>query len=157
MFVFNYSNIRINFNHKEFQSLFYWMFVFNYSNIRINFNHKEFQSLFYWMFVFNTYETMERDDTKCFNPCFIGCLSLTYLLLSVLFRYYRFNPCFIGCLSLTVNWGDENYKDMAFQSLFYWMFVFNDTNGDEIFEFWVSFQSLFYWMFVFNHKNGGDK
>ena len=62
-----------------FQSLFYWMLL---SNIGVSFNSLRiralFQSLFYWMLLSNGVQNMETDISSIsFNPCFIGCYSLT--------------------------------------------------------------------------------
>jgi len=61
-----------------------------------------------------------------------------------------FNPYFTGCSTSTIVARGEDMGRIRFQSLFYWMFYFNEIiykNGT--FEI-VRFQSLFYWMFYFN-------
>ena len=94
-----------------------------------------FQSLFYWMLLSNQRPFLYLRTQRCFNPCFIGCYSLTggaqpdkrysmmfqslfyWMLLSnksmemscsILWRT-SFNPCFIGCYSLTA-YGLRDYQ-----------------------------------------------
>ena len=87
-----------------FQSLFYWMLLSNFlPGTRLWINSR-FQSLFYWMLLSNAILSAGDSPARSpgFNPCFIGCYSLTLL------QDYRestldissFNPCFIGCYSL---------------------------------------------------------
>ena len=111
-----------------------------------------------------------------FNPCFTGCCSsttcwwrspLSYCVVSILVLLdvalqqtsmfvmllcaIRFNPCFTGCCSSTFTMREDEALEELFQSLFYWMLLFNnqscDLDGDL-----REFQSLFYWMLLFNYK-----
>ena len=61
-----------------------------------------------------------------FNPCFIGCYSLTMYRRSFWRENKSFNPCFIGCYSLTRRDYNAAMRDeFWFQSLFYWMLLSN--------------------------------
>ena len=121
----------------QFQSLFYWMFYFNlgYSPRNV-YAWTKFQSLFYWMFYFNQ---AYRSHSKYENN-YVSILILLDVLLQLIVQHGhatldgRFNPYFTGCSTSTKCFvKPHNFGTfMTFQSLFYWMFYFNNFTGERL-------------------------
>ena len=113
----------------EFQSLFYWMLLSNCLLPQCYIIHSLlFQSLFYWMLLSNlqVYPS-EGMRITVFQSLFYWML-LSNLLVWAIFggRWWGcFNPCFIGCYSLTRVLGCISGGNWKFQSLFYWMLLSN--------------------------------
>ena len=63
----------------KFQSLFYWNSVCEREWLKCAFEPASFQSLFYWNSVCEILISLWEIRQECFNPCFIGILSVSYL------------------------------------------------------------------------------
>ena len=77
-------------------------------------------------FVFLTaHTTYHLNFSTCFNPCYDGFVFLTWLWLSVLLMILSFNPCYDGFVFLTCGEGQTIFKRMLFQSLLWWICLFD--------------------------------
>ena len=150
MYLFNLAGIELTLNPLEFQSLFQWMYLFNQRQLTGRENLLEFQSLFQWMYLFNQkFRLSNRERHWCFNPCFSGCTSSIEGSGNHPSSTLSFNPCFSGCTSSIGIIEKVPWVSMVFQSLFQWMYLFNEY-GYHIADPDKQFQSLFQWMYLFN-------
>ena len=136
---------------RKFQSLFYWIFLYNFWNYHelILWNIVSILVLLDLPLQLTPIHIRVL-PSRCFNPCFIGSSSTTrgvsndsrdknqvsiLVLLDLPLQpiqeaiihmiSMRFNPCFIGSSSTTTYFSIRESAYKMFQSLFYWIFLYN--------------------------------
>ena len=113
-----------------------------------------FQSLFYWMLLSNTRNTQTNTciGMCSFNPCFIGCYSLTRIISVSVDANSGFNPCFIGCYSLTESRHSraKQTSTRCFNPCFIGCYSLTAPKNARLTLSVRRFQSLFYWMLLSN-------
>ncbi len=108
-----------------------------------------FQSLFSWMLLCDEKrQKRAQPPITSFNPCSLGCCSVTLYNACDGAVVSGFNPCSLGCCSVTRLGSGAIQNGVEFQSLFSWMLL-----CDHLFLhcrklFLKLFQSLFSWMLL---------
>ena len=126
--------------------MFFWIIVWNNTNeIRFYLHNYEFQSLFFWIIVWNLLLLIPKVAIRCI----VSILVFLDHCLEPIGKYEgltpteSFNPCFSGSLSGTIPSILKYSMPCRFQSLFFWIIVWNCEYFPIIFMFESGFNPCF--------------